>query len=99
MRITVCGVIMGVLCVFFFFFFKQKTAYEMCGRDWSSDVCSSDLYRHYAHYNLYRSCLPTYGIAIIRSLSFLFLDHSEGNANISAAIKSSPTVIVIKWIV
>ena len=25
------------------FFFKQKTAYEMCGRDWSSDVCSSDL--------------------------------------------------------
>ena len=29
--------------VFFFFFFKQKTAYEMCGRDWSSDVCSSDL--------------------------------------------------------
>ena len=27
----------------FFFFFKQKTAYEMCGRDWSSDVCSSDL--------------------------------------------------------
>ena len=29
--------------VLFFFFFKQKTAYEMCGRDWSSDVCSSDL--------------------------------------------------------
>ena len=27
----------------YFFFFKQKTAYEMCGRDWSSDVCSSDL--------------------------------------------------------
>src|SRR3546814_518279 len=27
-----------------FFFFKQKTAYEMRIRDWSSDVCSSDLY-------------------------------------------------------
>ena len=26
-------------------FFKQKTEYEMCGRDWSSDVCSSDLGR------------------------------------------------------
>src|SRR5213076_3558257 len=26
-----------------FFFFKQKTAYEMVGSDWSSDVCSSDL--------------------------------------------------------
>src|SRR5881396_4230737 len=27
----------------FFFFFKQKTAYEMVRSDWSSDVCSSDL--------------------------------------------------------
>src|SRR3546814_8648851 len=32
----------------FFFFFKQKTAYEMRISDWSSDVCSSDL-----------SCRPT----------------------------------------
>src|SRR3546814_18326624 len=30
-------------CVFFFFF-KQKTAYEMRISDWSSDVCSSDLF-------------------------------------------------------
>src|SRR3546814_4735368 len=29
-------------CVYFFFF-KQKTAYEMRISDWSSDVCSSDL--------------------------------------------------------
>src|SRR3546814_15576795 len=27
----------------FFFFFNQKTAYEMRISDWSSDVCSSDL--------------------------------------------------------
>src|SRR3546814_2447433 len=27
-----------------YFFFKQKTAYEMRISDWSSDVCSSDLY-------------------------------------------------------
>src|SRR3546814_4443869 len=35
------------LCLFFFFFFfffKQKTAYEMRISDWSSDVCSSDLW-------------------------------------------------------
>src|SRR3546814_5589559 len=31
-------------CVVFFFFFKQKTAYEMRISDWSSDVCSSDLF-------------------------------------------------------
>ena len=29
------------ICVFFFF--KQKTAYEIGTGDWSSDVCSSDL--------------------------------------------------------
>src|SRR3546814_2972820 len=35
-----------VLCFFcLFFFFKQKTAYEMRISDWSSDVCSSDLGR------------------------------------------------------
>src|SRR3546814_10430385 len=41
---------MFVLCAFElcmytlnFFFFKQKTAYEMRISDWSSDVCSSDL--------------------------------------------------------
>src|SRR3546814_4530821 len=31
-----------LLCLLFFFF-KQKTAYEMRISDWSSDVCSSDL--------------------------------------------------------
>src|SRR3546814_993021 len=30
------------VCILFFFF-KQKTAYEMRISDWSSDVCSSDL--------------------------------------------------------
>src|SRR3546814_3329453 len=38
------SVIMSILVqLFFFFFFKQKTAYEMRISDWSSDVCSSDL--------------------------------------------------------
>src|SRR3546814_9273257 len=35
---SVCGVYFVL-----FFFFKQKTAYEMRISDWSSDVCSSDL--------------------------------------------------------
>src|SRR3546814_20400845 len=32
-----------LVLLMFFFFFKQKTAYEMRISDWSSDVCSSDL--------------------------------------------------------
>src|SRR3546814_8186637 len=35
--------LVGFLIIFFVFFFKQKTAYEMRISDWSSDVCSSDL--------------------------------------------------------
>ena len=45
-------------------------------------------YRSYGHYTLYRSCLPIYGIAIVRSLSFLFPDDYVGHANISVVIKS-----------
>src|SRR3546814_1500455 len=33
----------SVFFIVYFFFFKQKTAYEMRISDWSSDVCSSDL--------------------------------------------------------
>src|SRR3546814_17739059 len=46
-----------VICyvLWLFFFFKQKTAYEMRISDWSSDVCSSDL--------------PTTCVAMTESLS------------------------------
>src|SRR3546814_19071582 len=39
------------MCVFFFF--KQKTAYEMRISDWSSDVCSSDLSSQYSDSVIY----------------------------------------------
>src|SRR3546814_6081378 len=42
---------------FFFFVFKQKTAYEMRISDWSSDVCSSDLCRMVAE-GITRARLP-----------------------------------------
>ena len=40
--VSVVLVVSGLICIFFFFF-KQKTAYEIVDCDWSSDVCSSDL--------------------------------------------------------
>src|SRR3546814_4532348 len=40
-EVAACDRLVYVLLVFFFF--KQKTAYEMRISDWSSDVCSSDL--------------------------------------------------------
>ena len=49
-------------------------------------------YRKYTHYTLYGSCLPIFEIAVIISLSFLFLAHYHENANIRVAIKSGSTV-------
>src|SRR3546814_7379286 len=56
--------VFGVLIFCLFFFFKQKTAYEMRISDWSSDVCSSDLYvtsasRPRAAYSLSRTICRT----------------------------------------
>src|SRR3546814_4964206 len=67
----------------FFFFFKQKTAYEMRISDWSSDVCSSDLYE--GGYSLYigipfcpTTCLycsfTSYPIAAYRKLVEDYID-------------------------
>src|SRR3546814_9222609 len=51
-----------------FFFFKQKTAYEMRISDWSSDVCSSDLFwieggRHVTR--LTRSRVPRFCFVVV----------------------------------
>src|SRR3546814_8131294 len=49
------------VCALFFFFFKQKTAYEMRISDWSSDVCSSDLMRP--------GCRPAFGLDVVEGVS------------------------------
>src|SRR3546814_1311897 len=56
-------------CVFFFF--KQKTAYEMRISDWSSDVCSSDLQMRYI-----RELFPAMvGYMVLLPVSILLLKH------------------------
>src|SRR3546814_10809605 len=59
-----CGVL---LCEYGFFFFKQKTAYDMRISDWSSDVCSSDL----------NICLKTYPTREYLGLIFGFFGDGE----------------------
>ena len=41
--------IMNNKYVYYVFFFKQKTAYEIKECDWSSDVCSSDLFKDHEY--------------------------------------------------
>src|SRR3546814_7197449 len=55
-------------CVLLFFFFKQKTAYELRITAWSSDVCSSDLFPIVA---FWRECLMTGHDEIALTLSYL----------------------------
>src|SRR3546814_10642557 len=50
------------MCLFFIFFFKQKTAYEMRSSDWSSDVCSSDLLERARALALSAQAAPTPGL-------------------------------------
>src|SRR3546814_2570944 len=61
-----------------FFFFKQKTAYEMRISDWSSDVCSSDLITHAAAQrfccrSLFRKALVSAVVDHCRGLEILVL--------------------------
>src|SRR3546814_9423097 len=53
-------------CIYVFFFFKQKTAYEMRIRDWSSDVCSSDLVDRLCHLAAPAS-VPPFAVVLRRS--------------------------------
>src|SRR5690606_39999988 len=55
----------------FFFFFKQKTAYEI-SRDWSSDVCSSDLFLYAIFAGIFTTFLFYNTVSKLKRTMFLF---------------------------
>src|SRR3546814_7873792 len=67
-----------VLFLCFFFFFKQKTAYEMRISDWSSDVCSSDLFMLFGHRQL-RMLTMSHIVMVGGMLLFGFLGGFAGD--------------------
>src|SRR3546814_318253 len=78
----------------FFFFFKQKTAYEMRISDWSSDVCSSDLGGHCRrsqHENVQR--IPQ---AIPAPHCYSWMNHTEGE-NVGTEISLSLAGTDLAW--
>src|SRR5205809_4054504 len=54
------------LYFFFFFFFSSRRRHTRCSRDWSSDVCSSDLMSFLEHLDELRTRL-------IRSMAFVLI--------------------------
>src|SRR3546814_5153582 len=67
------------LRVLYFFFFKQKTAYDMRISDWSSDVCSSDLkYHQVVPFGRLAEIDPVFAeIAIVRPPADQHWEHSH----------------------
>src|SRR3546814_5283615 len=59
-----------------FFFFKQKTAYEMRISDWSSDVCSSDLHDHVLIAGFGRVGQTVGRVLTVRGIPWIALDRS-----------------------
>src|SRR3546814_3905857 len=80
-----CGGACSRCCLsFFFFIFKQKTAYEMRNSDWSSDVCSSDLIRANGVHSRFRSSvLRASPAASLRSLPVAGLQSGFGGEELS----------------
>src|SRR3546814_4563738 len=60
-----------------FFFFKQKTAYEMRISDWSSDVCSSDLRLRHPYLREKQAHLET-GALVLLTLDLQLAAHQRG---------------------
>src|SRR3546814_18406031 len=69
----------------FFFFFKQKTAYEMRISDWSSDVCSSDL-QFGSHHLGQCGYVLALGLGLAESLAFLLRDIAFVEGDLAAIV-------------
>src|SRR3546814_4389079 len=81
------------ICIYCFFFFKQKTAYEMRISDWSSDVCSSDLVKHIYVGNWF------YGAFIVVTGMVHVINHFSVPVNFlkSYSMYSGATDAMIQW--
>src|SRR3546814_10072016 len=79
--------------VYFFCFFKQKTAYEMRISDWSSDVCSSDLdrRRHHASMGAFDTRLVDFVVRAAATRSLAHHDVFPAHASTSAIAQSALT--------
>src|SRR3546814_2444452 len=69
-----------------FFFFKQKTAYEMRISDWSSDVCSSDLQLAGQHVGGFLEDAGAQLLGRARLEPFLLADATGGDQDLGEAL-------------
>src|SRR5436305_9534618 len=79
----------------FFFFFSSRRRHTRCGRDWSSDVCSSDLHikrvstpgrRVYRKAKEMKPVLGGMGITIVSTSSGIYSDREARQKNIGGEV-------------
>src|SRR3546814_2978224 len=76
--------------VWCFFFFKQKTAYEMRISDWSSDVCSSDL-----DWTAFQQARSELGASFVRILGYFHEDGVKSVAAIEDAMRRADSAALV----
>src|SRR3546814_8504628 len=81
------------MCVYYvmlhIFFFKQKTAYEMRISDWSSDVCSSDLFHRGVLAVAERPALPSVRDVVRGARRVLVLEAVNDHENIGSLFRNA----------
>src|SRR3546814_7537672 len=73
-----------------FFLFKQKTAYEMRISDWSSDVCSADLFAYSTGKNASDMAM------VIDAMDLLYARNLDGFAIVSSDADFTPLVMRLR---
>src|SRR2546429_5339336 len=77
--------------LYFFFFFSSRRRHTRCSRDWSSDVCSSDLYKRTifaAEFVLDGQVRIGKGVVRVKSCVFKQFRPGEGTENAEALAKA-----------
>src|SRR3546814_8415993 len=79
---------MYVVCFICFFFCKQKTAYEMRISDWSSDVCSADLFQGFRSKDYNRwMFIPIFGDIKLSNVTTLPGTNQIDTATVTGAVR------------
>src|SRR5262245_63465617 len=85
-----CCVFLFVVCFFFFFFFSSRRRHTRCLSDWSSDVCSSDLYFRHRGKTVARFQVPSRDSALFSVLSLLLCAAmAQGQSSAITSVKNS----------
>src|SRR3546814_8841335 len=83
-----------MICCVYFFFFKQKTAYELRISDWSSDVCSSDLKVGPSLYDVIgRAPASVEGFSYSKAMEEFAAGHVWDEATLSSYLESPRGVV------